>query len=254
MTYFALGWDVGGWNCDKNPTSRDALILLDANHHQVGQSWRGNLREVINRADNQQAWLQQIAALLALPNDFFAQQPHPVFMGIDTPLGVSVAWQELIINFKAAGVIDDSASNPYLYRATERWLIRQGHTPLSAIKDMIGSQATKGRHLLAKISPYQASCGIWQDATGRLNAFEAYPSVAKKSAQMQHAFAQIRWQQACPEPGDIYDAAYCALSAATLASQPDRLAQPPTDTPWSEGWIYVPLDALDALTTANTRP
>lgn len=25
-----IGWDVGGWNCDKNPSSRDALVVLDA--------------------------------------------------------------------------------------------------------------------------------------------------------------------------------------------------------------------------------
>ena len=25
-----IGWDVGGWNCDKNPASRDALVVLDA--------------------------------------------------------------------------------------------------------------------------------------------------------------------------------------------------------------------------------
>ncbi|WP_081139039.1 hypothetical protein [Halomonas sp. BC2] len=25
-----IGWDVGGWNCDHNPASRDALVVLDA--------------------------------------------------------------------------------------------------------------------------------------------------------------------------------------------------------------------------------
>ncbi|SFR53525.1 hypothetical protein [Thiomicrospira sp. ALE5] len=245
MNYFALGWDVGGWNCDKNPSSRDALVLLDPQHQQVGQSWRGNLRELINVSNDYQAWLSQVASLLALPADFFEQHPYPVYLGIDTPLGVSVAWQELIIQFKPVAQIEDSASNPYLYRYTERWLLARGHTPLSAIKDMIGSQATKGRHLLAKVAPYQASCGIWQDATGTLSAFEVYPSLAKKSPSLQRAFSQISWQQACPEPGDVYDAAYCALVAACLASQPEQLAQPPKDTPWSEGWIFVPCDSIN---------
>jgi hypothetical protein len=28
---FFIGWDVGGWNCDKNRESRDALVILDVN-------------------------------------------------------------------------------------------------------------------------------------------------------------------------------------------------------------------------------
>ena len=32
-----IGWDVGGWNCDKNPTSRDALVVL----HAAGMSMVG---------------------------------------------------------------------------------------------------------------------------------------------------------------------------------------------------------------------
>ena len=33
---FYLGWDVGGWNCDKNALSRDALVLLNAKGEWVG--------------------------------------------------------------------------------------------------------------------------------------------------------------------------------------------------------------------------
>ncbi|WP_235818955.1 hypothetical protein [Vreelandella massiliensis] len=45
-----LGWDVGGWNCDHNPASRDALVLLDASLNMLGTPWRGNLRETLNAA------------------------------------------------------------------------------------------------------------------------------------------------------------------------------------------------------------
>jgi len=37
-------WSIGGWNCDKNQNSRDAIVILDANHEIVGTPWRGNLR------------------------------------------------------------------------------------------------------------------------------------------------------------------------------------------------------------------
>jgi hypothetical protein len=26
---YSIGWDVGGWNCDKNDASRDAIVILD---------------------------------------------------------------------------------------------------------------------------------------------------------------------------------------------------------------------------------
>lgn len=32
-----IGWDVGAWNCDKNPSSRDALVVLDS----CESSWGG---------------------------------------------------------------------------------------------------------------------------------------------------------------------------------------------------------------------
>jgi hypothetical protein len=39
-----IEWDVGGWNCEKNPNSRDALVVLDASGTRIGQPWRGNPR------------------------------------------------------------------------------------------------------------------------------------------------------------------------------------------------------------------
>lgn len=47
---YCIGWDVGGWNCDKNPRSRDAIVILDAENTIAGQPWRGNLRRIINHA------------------------------------------------------------------------------------------------------------------------------------------------------------------------------------------------------------
>ena len=49
---FYIGWDVGGWNCDKNGKSRDALVILDAGLNIVGQPWRGNLTDAINAASD----------------------------------------------------------------------------------------------------------------------------------------------------------------------------------------------------------
>lgn len=62
-----IGWDVGGWNCDKNPTSRDALVVLDAAGTKIGQPWRGNLRLTINAATTGTDFLTAILALCKLP-------------------------------------------------------------------------------------------------------------------------------------------------------------------------------------------
>jgi hypothetical protein len=44
---FCIGWDVGGWNCDRNPSSRDAIAIIDSGLAILGQPWRGTLRECI---------------------------------------------------------------------------------------------------------------------------------------------------------------------------------------------------------------
>ncbi|MGH6877431.1 MAG: hypothetical protein ACREHV_08650 [Rhizomicrobium sp.] len=49
---FSIGWDVGGWNCEKNRKSRDALAVLNASGREIGAPWRGNLRECINDSRN----------------------------------------------------------------------------------------------------------------------------------------------------------------------------------------------------------
>ncbi len=47
---FFVGRNVGGWNCDRNTKSRDAVVVLDETLRIVGGSWRGNLRNPINGA------------------------------------------------------------------------------------------------------------------------------------------------------------------------------------------------------------
>ena len=71
-----VGWDVGGWNCDKNSTSRDALVMLDSQGEILGFPWRGNLAHLINESDNQQAFLSGVFDLCEL--DY--QQQHKILL------------------------------------------------------------------------------------------------------------------------------------------------------------------------------
>lgn len=162
-------------------------------------------------------------------------------MAIDTPLGFALPFQQLLTDDTfVPPVIGDSASNPYLFRQTERFLFAAGLRPLSAIKDMIGSQATKGMHVLRKFMPRLRQSGVWQDATGQFLAFEGYPSACRKSGLLR------RLAQAYPALGhaDKDDALTCALLAYLYDRQPAALQAPVAETPAAEGWIWVPKDAL----------
>ena len=128
----------------------------------------------------------------------------------------------------------------HLFRQTERYLFEHGLKPLSAIKDMIGSQATKGMHVLAKFAPIVKSCGVWTDGVA-LTAIEAYPSACKKSAIIK----KLRSGYQALGHDDGEDALTCALLAYLFAEQREALAAPGPSVRVREGWIWVPKDAVD---------
>lgn len=233
---YYVGWDVGGWNCDKNTKSRDALVILDATLAIVGKPWRGNLRAAINEAATSADWIATLFSLCrAAPPVAGAQAT----LAIDTPLGFSDAFVRLVTGLESAGPVGSSETNPYLFRQTERFLFERGLKPLSAIKDMIGSQATKGIHALARFAPHVTSCGVWTDGAA-LTAIEAYPSGAKGSATIQ----RLRTRYSPLGHVDEEDALTCALIGYLHAEQRHTLAGPLDTAPASEGWIWVPEDAV----------
>ena len=81
-TTLYLGWDVGGWNCDHNPASRDALVVLDESLTLLGTPWRGNLRQTLNDASSTRDFLNRLLALCQIT----ASGQERVVMAIDTPL------------------------------------------------------------------------------------------------------------------------------------------------------------------------
>lgn len=239
--YF-VGWDVGGWNCDKNGASRDAIVILDASLAIVGKPWRGNLRATINAANTSEGWVHALFALCgAVPPPSGA----PITLAIDTPLGFSQAFVALVTGLKCVEPVQGSSTNPYLFRQTERRLFEQGIRPLFAVKDMIGSQATKGMHALAKFAPQVARCGVWTDGDA-LTAIEAYPSPCKHSAQMDALLLPYaEWRQVNHQ--DKLDALTCALIAYCFRVQPETLVRPDDGVPASEGWIWLPKDPMPAV-------
>jgi hypothetical protein len=235
-TAWFVGWDVGGWNCDKNGKSRDAIVILDANRKVIGKPWRGNLRLTINAAENTEAF---VAAIFELCEVQTKAGHVPVTLAIDTPLGFSVEFARLVTGLQSVGEVGSSDTNPYLFRETERRLFEHGLKPLSAIKDMIGSQATKGMHVLARFAPTAIRCGVWRE--GSLTAIEAYPSACKTSHKvraLQEPFGALAHD-------DLDDALTCALIAFLFVNQPEALLAPEPAVPMSEGWIWVPTDGMN---------
>lgn len=165
-----------------------------------------------------------------------------VTLAIDAPLGFSETFIQLLTERRAAASIDASSTNPYLFRRTERYLFEHGLSPLSAIKDMIGSQATKGMHFLAKFAPRIAECGVWSDGAS-LTAIEAYPSACKRSSTVQ---ALRQFYSALSHP-DCEDALTCALLACLFAGNRRALVPPEAEVSPHEGWIWVPRDALEGF-------
>jgi predicted nuclease with RNAse H fold len=249
---FFIGWDVGGWNCDKNRESRDALVILDAQGHLIGKAWRGNLRKAINKTEITLEWLQ---ILFAYCDAEFPTNSQAV-LAIDTPLGFSEAFIRLITRLEPVDTLGQSDSNPYLFRSTEQFLFNHGLKPLSPVKDMIGSQASKGMHVLAKFAPNVKQCGVWTDGGG-LTVIEAYPSACKNSAFIQRELQRYVVAENDDPPHRIWlesldhqdklDALACALLARAFSFELESFAPPPDTISLSEGWIWVPQDALKPI-------
>ncbi len=123
-----------------------------------------------------------------------------------------------------------SATNPYLFRETERRLAGE-KMPLSAIKDMIGSQSTKAMHVVARFAPTPETCGVWTDRDRRLTIIETYPGLCCARLQDPHPKKEGR-------DADVRDARVCAKVALDFTLCRERLEGPPARSPESEGWIW----------------
>ncbi|AOG04114.1 DUF429 domain-containing protein [Bosea sp. RAC05] len=230
----AIGWDVGGWNCDRNGKSRDALVVLNANGLLMGKPWRGNLRALLNEAISAGDFVRGMLDRCKVP-------PHPVHdevvIAIDAPLAFPNALLSLLAGHTYQRQIGNSAANPYLYRFTERRLAEPSSTPLSVVKDMIGSQSTKAIHALRRFTPIQQATGVWHDG-GALRIIETYPAACRRRF-MDGGNSSV---DGVAGHDDIVDAGLCAWVASTFMHSPAELEGPTDDAPPDEGWIWLPHD------------
>lgn len=244
-----VGWDVGGWHCDRNKASRDALAVtaaLDGEVSLLGQPWRGNLRGLLMEKTGD-ALIAGLLKLCAVS----AEGVSEVVVAIDTPLGWPSAMMKLASGGAPSFVSPMDGENPYTRRATELDLIRRGFAPLSAVRDMLGSQSTKGIHFLRAANLAEGSPGIWRetyDAGRSVTAIETYPAVALQAPRLAAIQADVI--RGCdvgllspdkPLHDDIRDALACSLVAHLFADRPDAIEPIPQHVPEGEGWIVLPM-------------
>ncbi|MEI7252159.1 hypothetical protein [Pectobacterium versatile] len=243
MAGYFIGWDVGGWNCDTNPKSRDAIVILDTKLNLVGKPWRGNLREVINSGESALDFIGSLVTYCSAKN---AESGISTLIAIDTPLGFSLPFIDLLTAGSTASSVGKAATNPYLHRQTEFFLFEHGLSPLSPLKDMIGSQATKGLHVLNRYGFKRTSCGVWENEHN-MTAIESYPSACKRSALMKSLVARVMQR----EPSDSFphqdhkDALICALTGWLFRFRPETLVTPSEHVDPMEGWIFAPADGMN---------
>ena len=222
-TKYYIGWDVGGWNCDNNSASRDAVVILN-DHIEVVGKWRGNIRKWINEADSYQSFLSTVFAECGA-----VYQDEEVIIAIDTPLGYSHEFVKLLTEYKNINEVASFRDNKYLFRETERFLSEKKYKPLSTVNDMIGSQSTKGIHFISKFARKIESLGVWRSDNELMTVIETYPSaneiVVPKLLSTEH--------------NDVKDAYKCAVIAQVFDNENERLYQPLNDIWEREGWIWV---------------
>jgi hypothetical protein len=244
MSDLFLGWDVGAWNCDQNRESRDALCALEVGESGpvvVGKPWRGNVRDLLVTYEG-----SALIESLLLRLDLVADETRHLTIAIDTPLG----WPRPMIELVTTGVVVDVPSeadkNPYLFRTQDLALFRRGHRPLSMVRDMIGSQSTKGIHFLRRARLVPATTGVWgRDSTV---AIETYPAAAVRDGEVHQLTTKLLAEvidreaqhRSKARQSDVRDAISCALIVPLHRRRPERLEAPNERADATEGWIWLP--------------
>jgi len=253
MSDLFLGWDVGAWNCDRNRESRDALCALEAGASGpvvVGTPWRGNVRDLLVAHEGDAL----LGALMKRTGVLIEDGRH-LTIAIDTPLGWPTRMLELVTTGAVVDVPPEADKNPYLFRKQDLALFAQGHRPLSMVRDMIGSQSTKGIHFLQRARLTPAAVGVWSRES--IVALETYPAAAVRDLEIARLtaklFADLLARETKPRSevwqADVRDALSCALVAWLHRHRPEGLDAPGANANTPEGWIWLP-----AVSRAATSP
>ena len=156
---------------------------------------------------------------------------------------------ELVTSGAFLSVPPEADKNPYLFRTQELALFTSGHRPLSVVRDMIGSQSTKGIHFLRRARLPASAIGVW--SRGSTVAIETYPAAAVQDGEVDRLTARLfngvldreNQQRSAAWKSDVRDAIACAVVAWIHRHHPERLIAPGKTAEVAEGWIWLPASA-----------
>jgi hypothetical protein len=251
-SHYFVGWGVGPWNCD-DAKKRDALVVLSGDGDRVevcGMPVRTNVRPVLSEHRREELIRRLLSVCsVGLTNGL------RVTLAVDAPLGWPTAVFDLLHTRRTPAIPVDVDANPMLFRATERALLARGFRPLSAVRDMIGSQSTKAMYFLKRVGFSPIAAGVFRVASPRTasvyDVIETSPSCAKRSESVAEEHARLvddpRVQAAVDDDprarADLHNALYAAIIAHHFVRRRDTLAPPDVEIAMDEGWIWIPADA-----------
>jgi len=215
----------------------------------VGTVWRGNLRETIN-AKQGPALVLALLQLCGVPDPGVGAH---LVLAIDTPLGWPDAFHDLLARTTLPSVPQRKRHNSLLNRKTDLRLWKMGFEPLSPVQDLIGSQSTKGLHVLRRAGFLCRSGGVWTLDLGQgrtVTAIEAYPTPCRNSETVGALFERLVVAEAMAKPcrtkskQDAQDALQCAIVAYLFHTNRECFDPPGPDVSDHEGWIWVPKDCF----------
>jgi hypothetical protein len=244
----------------QEPPSRDALCapeVRDGEPAIVGSPWRGNLRDAFG-AHEGRALIDELLRRTGLPMG----TARKITIAIDTPL----AWPRRMIELVAAGHLVDVPAeadrNPLVFRRQELALFGRGCRPLSTVRDMIGSQSTKGIYFLRRAGLRPGSTGVWADDGHSVVAIETYPAADVRDVEVGGRTDQLfvgvlgaeRTRRSEPWQGDVRDAITCALVGWQYRTDVSRLDGPASTADAAEGWIWLPVGVTAAAKGGTSEP
>ena len=286
-TYY-VGWDVGAWECPNTKfaaRSQDCITILDEDGKLLF-AWMGNIycppknnngdTKLKDETKTPFKLTPLINSLIGDENNiihksnYFSKidEKDILFIAIDAILGLpnlATSLFNLNENEKNTDNVED-ITKKYLFRLTERNLPKH-KSPLSVLKDMLGSQATKALFTLRYWNfKWNAQEFVWK--MGNHIALETYPSAAYDNVIHMNDKMEIEWNNvinANDEPPkiqlnpakdiksrwlDLNDSIICAKVAqkykiylAPLGAIDDPLRAPSDNEKaiaGQEGWIWLP--------------
>ncbi len=251
-SHYFVGWSVGAWNCDE-AKRQDALVVVHANDGALevtGMPVRANVRNLLVTGHREEL-IRRLLGVCSVK----VQAGLRVTLAVDTPLGWPRAFVDLFTTRRAIDVPEGADDNPILFRRTERALLALGYRPLSPVRDMIGSPASKALHFIKRVGFAVSEPGVFRVVSPRTSsvyeAIETYPQIAKRSATLAEAFepliADPRIEAVVEDDKhadqDFKSALWCALVARRFVTMRDTMLAPGPDVPLDEGWIWIPSDA-----------